>query len=122
MATTYPIGVGRIYDPPPEGARILIDRLWPRGVRKEALHYDLWPKAAAPGNELRKWFHEDRPGRWEQFRRQYAAQLDANAGLLDESLALCRRGPVTVITSDGDPHHSHAQVLRDWLAAQVGAA
>lgn len=96
-----------------EGARVLVDRVWPRGVTKDALRLDLWAKEAAPSTGLRRWFGHD-PAKWEEFRRRYRAELDGGADT--EALrALLRQGPVVLIYGAKDEAHNQAVVLRDWL-------
>ena len=106
----------RAYEPPaPEdGTRILIDRLWPRGLSKKDAALDLWMKEIAPTTELRKWFAHD-PARWEEFRRRYADELHENGELLKELRTLARQGPVTLVYSAHDEAHNDAIVLRDVL-------
>ena len=74
------IAIKRVYEPATDtdGLRVLVDKLWPRGIRKEALHYDLWAKEIAPSAPLRRWFHADPQGRWEEFRRRYLHELAAS--------------------------------------------
>jgi uncharacterized protein YeaO (DUF488 family) len=106
----------RAYEPPaPEdGTRILIDRLWPRGLSKKDAALDLWMKEIAPTTELRKWFAHD-PARWEEFRRRYADEVHHNAELLKELGTLAQQGPVTLVYSAHDEAHNDAIVLRDVL-------
>lgn len=118
------IRLKRAYDPPaPEdGARILVDRLWPRGVRREAAELDQWMKDIAPSPELRKWFGHD-PGRWEEFRFRYAAELreEGNAPLLSALRALARQAPLTLVYGAHDSAHNHAIVLRNVLLGRAPA-
>lgn len=106
----------RAYEAPArdDGTRILVDRLWPRGLNKEAAALDHWMKEIAPSTELRKWFHRD-PERWSEFRRRYAKELESQAGHLDEVRKLARRGPVTLVYAARDQQRNHAAVLRDVL-------
>jgi uncharacterized protein YeaO (DUF488 family) len=106
----------RAYDPPePEdGVRILVDRLWPRGVRKADAAIDQWAKDLAPSTELRKWFGHD-PARWQEFRRRYEASLKQHATALDELRSLARQGPITLVYAARDQVHNEAAVLRDML-------
>ena len=106
----------RAYEAPAsaDGRRVLVDRLWPRGLKKEAAALDLWVKDLAPSNELRKWFGHD-PERWAEFRRRYAAELRQQSELLEDLRALARRGPVTRIYAARDEEHNEAVVLRDAL-------
>lgn len=115
------IRVARVYDPPSaaDGMRLLVDRLWPRGIAKAELPLDAWLKQVAPTNELRKWYHHE-PERWEEFRARYAAELDGNAAAVEECLTWCRRGPVTLLTAARDSNHSQATVLQAYLGARLG--
>ena len=97
-----------------DGTRILVDRLWPRGVRKSAAAIDLWIKDVAPSTALRKWFAHD-PERWPGFRRRYAAELRDHRDELVELRALARRKRVTLIFAAHDERHNHAVVLRRAL-------
>jgi uncharacterized protein YeaO (DUF488 family) len=112
------IQIKRTYDPPArqDGWRILVERLWPRGMTKEAVAADAWMKEVAPSTELRKWF-DHREERWEEFRRRYREELGANPegwkAILDES----KRRTVTLLYSAHDRAHNGAAVLRDYLAA-----
>ena len=106
----------RAYEPPAreDGTRILIDRLWPRGLSKEDAALDLWMKEIAPTTELRKWFAHD-PARWEEFRHRYADEVQRNAELLKQLWTLARQGPITLVYSARDEAHNDAVVLRDVL-------
>lgn len=106
----------RAYEPPApaDGTRILVDRLWPRGVTKAAAAIDRWVKEIAPSTELRKWFGHD-PARWQQFRRRYAAELRERAEELRALRDQAKRGPVTLVYSAHDEAHNDAVVLRDIL-------
>jgi uncharacterized protein YeaO (DUF488 family) len=107
-----------VYDRSPidGGKRILVDRLWPRGIRKETLHLDLWLRQLAPSTALRKWFGHD-PKRWEEFQRRYRAELrqpEQQAGLR-ELVTMARQGPVTLLYGARDEEHNEAVVLRHVL-------
>jgi uncharacterized protein YeaO (DUF488 family) len=104
-----------------EGQRILVERLWPRGVTKEALGPHTWLKDVAPSTELRKWFAH-RLDRWDQFQERYRRELDANPEAWEPILTASRRGTVTLLYSAHDPLHNGALVLRDYLAEREGAA
>jgi uncharacterized protein YeaO (DUF488 family) len=97
-----------------DGTRVLVDRLWPRGVKKEKAAIDLWAKDLAPSTELRKWFGHD-PARWSEFKRRYTAELRDHASELDDLRGLARRGPVTLIYAARDQEHNEAVILRDML-------
>jgi uncharacterized protein YeaO (DUF488 family) len=106
----------RAYEPPsPEdGTRILVDRLWPRGVSKQKAALDHWMKEIAPSTELRKWFGHD-PKRWKEFRRRYAEEMRQHPDLLAELRSLARRHKITLVYSAHDETHNDAVVLRDVL-------
>src|SRR6476620_3382633 len=87
-----------------DGTRILIDRLWPRGVRKADAAIDLWAKDIAPSTALRKWFGHD-PARWQEFRRRYAAEVHNNADSLAELRAAARKGTITLVFGARDELH-----------------
>jgi uncharacterized protein YeaO (DUF488 family) len=111
------IGVKRVYDPAAEtdGIRILIDRLWPRGIPKDKLALDRWAKELAPSNELRRWYGHD-PERFAEFRRRYLAELKAVGGELAELRAAVRGRPATLLTATRELDLSHATVLRELLS------
>lgn len=93
---------------------VLVDRLWPRGVRKEALAPDEWLKDVAPSPELRRWFNHD-PARWAQFRQRYRHELSANPAVLEPLRAAAGRGDVTLLFATRDLEHNHAIVLKEYL-------
>jgi len=105
----------RVYDPPAEddGRRILVDRLWPRGVSKEAARVDEWFKDVTPSNELRKWYHEEPAARRAEFADRYLSELDGpeQHAALERLRAEVASGPVTLLTSAKDVEHSHVPVL-----------
>lgn len=109
----------RVYDAPSaeDGARILVDRLWPRGVSKERAELDEWDKDVSPSNDLRKWFHADREARFEEFTHRYAAELAApeQQERLNALRDRAQDGVVTLLTSAADPAHSHLAVLLEEL-------
>ena len=110
----------RVYEAPGEddGVRVLVDRLWPRGLSKEKAALDVWAKEIAPSTELRKWFGHE-PARWAEFQQRYAAELDANAAAVDALLAqLDDDRPVTLVYGARDTEHNGAVVLRDYFAAR----
>jgi uncharacterized protein YeaO (DUF488 family) len=109
----------RAYEPPAtdDGTRILVDRLWPRGVTKKRAAIDQWMKDIAPSTGLRKWFSHD-PARWEEFRRRYAKEVHQNAALLDQLRSLARHGPITLVYSAHDEKHNDAAELRELILGQ----
>ena len=111
------IRVKRTYDPPArgDGWRVLVERLWPRGMKKEALAADAWLKEVAPSTALRKWF-DHRVDRWEEFRRRYRDELTENPDGWRPIAEASRRGTVTLLYSAHDTEHNGALVLRDFLA------
>lgn len=111
----------RVYEAasPKDGPRYLVERLWPRGVRKSALRLAAWLKDAAPTTELRRWFSHD-PAKWAEFRRRYTAELEANPAvefLVNEA----RHGDVTLVYSSHDMEHNNAVVLREYLQRKLAA-
>lgn len=96
------------------GARLLVDRLWPRGIAKSDLPIDAWLKDITPSAELRKWFGHD-PAKWAEFSRRYRAELQAEPAAVRQALDWCRKGPVTLLYGAKDTAHTHALVLRDVL-------
>src|SRR3954468_3702903 len=111
------IGIKRTYDPPEssDGLRILIDRLWPRGMPKAKLQLDSWAKHLAPSNALRKWYQHD-PDKHAEFRKRYEAELKEQGEGLAELRDAVKGRAVTLLTSTKDIELSHATVLRDLLA------
>jgi uncharacterized protein YeaO (DUF488 family) len=97
-----------------KGPRFLVDRVWPRGVSRDALHVDEWLRDVAPSDRLRKWFGHD-PARWEEFERRYFAELDAKADALAPLVSAVRRGTVTLLFGAKDEEHNNAVALRDYL-------
>jgi uncharacterized protein YeaO (DUF488 family) len=116
------IDIARVYDGPFAAgrARLLVDRIWPRGMAKATLAPDEWIPEVAPSTALCKWFGHD-PARWDEFRRRYLAELAGNAAAVERCLAWRRRGPVTLLYSARDRAHNQALVLRDHLTDQFQA-
>jgi len=113
------IGIKRVYDPPEasDGMRVLIDRLWPRGISKDKLALDRWAKELAPSNELRRWYGHE-PQRFAEFRRRYLAELKAVHDQLTELRAAVRGRRATLLTATRELDLSHATVLREALSRQ----
>lgn len=119
MSTSIPaanIRLKRAYEPADakDGTRVLVDRLWPRGVSKVDAALDQWMKEIAPSTDLRKWFGHD-PDRWEEFCRRYSAELHHNTEPLSQLRSLARQGPVTLVYSAHDEVHNDAIVLRNVI-------
>lgn len=112
----------RVYEPamPDDGWRVLVERLWPRGIRKENLHFDAWARDVAPSTELRRWFGHD-PAKWEAFCEQYRTELDANPGAWTPLRDAGAVGPVTLLYSSRDTQHNNAVVLQRYLAKRTNS-
>jgi uncharacterized protein YeaO (DUF488 family) len=110
----------RAYDPAEaaDGQRFLVDRLWPRGVKKTALPLDAWLKQLAPGDELRRWYGHQ-PDRWPAFLSRYKAELDQHDGAFQTLLEAARGGDITLITATRDLEHSNAAALKQFLEEQL---
>ncbi len=121
MAQATNIMVKRIYAAkgPADGFRVLVDRLWPRGVRKEAVAIDLWAKQIAPSVELRQAFHSGALG-WSDFQREYQAELARNPAFPDFAAEIRGQETVTLLFAAKDTVHTHALVLADVLRAAIG--
>jgi uncharacterized protein YeaO (DUF488 family) len=115
------IKLKRVYEEeaPDDGVRYLVERLWPRGVKKESLHIDGWLKEAGPSTELRKWFSHD-PEKWAEFRRKYFAELDHATEAWSEIREAARRGTVTLLYSSHDTEHNNAVALKEYLERKMG--
>ncbi len=117
------VKIKRAYQPAEsaDGRRFLVDRLWPRGVKKDQLHIENWLKDVAPSAELRNWFGHD-PERWDEFQRRYrhelASRQEAAAPLLDAA----RQGPITLVYGARDEQHNQAVVLKQFLEEQLSKA
>ena len=111
--------IKRTYDPPSrsDGHRILVERLWPRGVRKDNLKFDAWMREVAPSTALRVWFAHD-PEKWSEFKRRYFAELDKSPEAWKPILVQARKSAVTLLFSSKDAEHNNVVALRDYLMAQ----
>ncbi|MGW0042492.1 DUF488 domain-containing protein [Rhodococcus sp. NPDC003348] len=117
--TTPDVTVERVYDhpePEPGAVRVFIDRLWPRGVRKDDFHYDDWAKDLAPSTELRRWYSHD-AAHFREFRARYRAELESDEGreAIARVTALANGRPLVLLTATHDLEHSHADVLAEVL-------
>jgi uncharacterized protein YeaO (DUF488 family) len=110
------IKIKRIYEPATveDGYRILVDRLWPRGVSRDAAKLDLWLREVAPSTELRQWFNHD-PEKWEAFVTRYRAELDNNQESIDVLMCVTQRQTTTLLYSARDTEHNQAVVLQPYL-------
>lgn len=111
------IEIKRIYDTPEDndGMRILVDRLWPRGLSKEKAKVDLWMKEVAPSNELRRWYNHDAQ-KWLEFKLKYFAELKAQPESVDKLLYCMREGSVTLVFSSKENRFNNAVALKEYLA------
>jgi uncharacterized protein YeaO (DUF488 family) len=114
------ISLVRAYDheAPAAGKVFFVERLWPRGVRRDDLRLDAWVKDVAPSTQLRQWFGHD-PAKWDEFRRRYRAELDASPQAWQPLLDAARSGDVTLVYGSRDREHNSAIVLRDYLLAHL---
>lgn len=114
------ITIKRAYDPAEksDGSRFLVDQLWPRGLKKEALHVQEWLKEVAPSGDLRKWFGHD-PANWKEFQRRYKAELNKNPTAWKPLLDAAREGDVTLVYSAHDTEHNNALVLKKYLEKKL---
>lgn len=108
--------IKRVYDQPSaeDGTRILVDRLWPRGLTKEKAAVDLWLKDIAPSTELRKWFAHD-PAKWDEFRKRYLAELKGNKEAVTTLKQQLKKGAVTLVYGARDQEHNEAEVLLESI-------
>ena len=114
------IRVKRVYEPveKSDGTRFLVDHLWPRGLKKEALHVERWIKAISPSNQLRSWFGHD-PAKWKEFQRRYFAELDAKPDTWQTPLEAARENDVTLVYSARDTEHNNALALKSYLERKL---
>ena len=112
--------VKRVYEPAAndDGTRVLVDRLWPRGLSKEKARIDLWLKEIAPSTELRKWYGHNSE-RWAEFKKRYETELADHTDELKQLIALARKGPVTLLFAAHDGERSNAEVLKQYLGRRV---
>ncbi len=104
-----------------DGTRILVERLWPRGLSKKTLHVDAWLKDVGPSTELRQWFSHD-PDKWSTFRARYFRELDSRPEAWRPIVSAARRGTVTLVYSSRDTEHNNAVALKDYLQAKTRRA
>lgn len=113
------IQIKRVYDPADaqDGVRVLVDRLWPRGLTKEQVKADLWLKEVAPSTALRKWFHQDMQ-QWERFRQRYFAELDGSPEPITKLLELAQNNRLTLLFSSREADRNHALALKEYLLSR----
>ena len=114
------IRIKRVYEPPDkkDGYRVLIDRLWPRGMKKEDAGIDEWVKEIAPSNELRKWYSHD-PVKWEEFKRRYFAELESRREAVEKLLGTVSKDPVTFLFSSKEAKLNNAVALKEYIEAKL---
>jgi uncharacterized protein YeaO (DUF488 family) len=114
------IRVKRVYDEPSgdDGIRVLVDRLWPRGMKKGDVRVDLWLPEVAPSTALRKWFSHD-PSKWEEFKRRYFVELDEKKEVIKRLVEIAREGTLTLLFSARDVEHNQAVALREYLVSLI---
>ena len=117
--TSAMIKTERIYNASPgSGFRILVDRLWPRGMSKEAAKVDLWQKEIGPSDELRKWFGHD-PGKWEEFKKRFFKELDGKAELVDQLIVKARESDLVFLYAAKDEQHNNAVALKEYIETKM---
>lgn len=118
------IRIKRVYEAPTpdDGCRVLVDRLWPRGVRKEMLPYDIWAKDLAPSTPLRSWFHADPEARWEEFRRRYTGELQTSESVRDFVRRIAGEQTVTLLYASKRAAENHVLILQEYLQKAVERA
>jgi uncharacterized protein YeaO (DUF488 family) len=111
----------RVYDEPAraDGFRVLVDRLWPRGLTQDAARLDVWLRDIAPSTELRKWYGHERT-KWPEFRRRYRAELRAHREVLEDLRLRAAQQPVTLLYASREGDINHAVVLKEWLTQSTG--
>lgn len=122
MPADLDIRTKRVYEAPAasDGTRVLVDRVWPRGVRKESAELALWLKDVAPSTELRHWFGHE-PERWPEFQRRYRAELERNPEAVSRLLELAKHGRLTLVYGARDTEHNQAVALADYLKSHAGS-
>ncbi len=114
------INLQRVYEKelPDRGTRLLVERLWPRGIKKSELRLDAWLKDAGPSTTLRRWFSHD-PDKWDEFRRRYFAELDSRKEAWEPILTAARLGTVTLLYSSHDTEHNNAVALKEYVERKL---
>lgn len=112
----FVVKIKRIYEPPSrsDGKRVYVDRLWPRGLRKEQAHFDEWIRDISPSDELRKWFGHD-PSKWQEFRSRYKAEMKTRKDFIEKLRDYSEKGTVTLLYSAKDEEHNNALVIKEVI-------
>ncbi|MCL5743829.1 MAG: DUF488 domain-containing protein [Acidobacteria bacterium] len=115
------VALKRVYDKaaPEDGVRFLVERLWPRGIKKTDLRLEAWLKDVAPSTELRRWFAHD-PKKWTEFQKRYFAELDRHLEACEPIRSAARHGRVTLVYSSHDEEHNNAAALKEYLSVRKG--
>ena len=113
------IKLKRVYEEPEQadGIRIFVDRLWPRGMKKGAFHYDVWAKEITPSSHLRSWFHEEPEGRWDEFASLYKKELGGSDEVKAFVESIRHYSVVTLLYASKNREHNHAIILKDFLSS-----
>ena len=116
------IKIKRVYEDPEteDGCRVLVDRLWPRGMKKEHLKYDVWEKDITPSPELRKWFHKDPVEHWGDFSAMYRKELETSEAARNFLTTIRPYKTVTLLYASKEPVRNHARILQQFLEAHLG--
>ena len=111
------IKIKRVYEEPADtdGYRVLVDRLWPRGMKKEYLKYEVWEKDITPSPDLRKWFHGDIAGHWKEFAAMYEKELEGSAAVKEFLTKIASYKVVTLLYASKEPVYNHARILQQYL-------
>ncbi len=117
------IKIKRVYEPPSkdDGMRILVDRLWPRGLKKEKARVDAWMRDVAPSTGLRKWFDHD-PEKWGGFKKRFFSELAGSKGQVDEIIRAAHNGTVTLLFGAKEERYNNAAALKEYIEARLGSA
>ncbi|MDR0231318.1 MAG: DUF488 family protein [Dysgonamonadaceae bacterium] len=115
------VKIKRVYEPEEnaDGYRVLVDKLWPRGIRKENLHYDLWAKDITPSTPLRQWYHQNEEGHWEEFREKYIKELENSSAVKDFIDKLRDQKIVTLLYASKNAAENHALVLQKFIEGKL---
>jgi len=114
------VKIKRVYDPPShtDGRRLLVDRLWPRGLKKEGSRIDEWIRDVAPSTELRSWFSHD-SGKWIEFKKRFFKELDRNKDLVDRIASTARKGTITLLYGSKEERYNNAVALKEYVEARM---